>query len=252
VIEFGSSGPLAAAYGVAVTATMLITTLLFFAAELAFFGANLAKLLHGGWIPLALGALLSTLMVTWKQGQKAILNRMRPPEAAFGIPIGEDVRAVERDPPPRIPHPAVCLVRYQGLVPPVLLLSREYNGALHEPLILLTVETAEVPRVPAAARAWVEALGAGFFRVVLVWGFMEEPDVPAGLAGLSVGGTTLDPGTIGYVLGRDVVVSTPAASGMSHRRERLSSSMRRNEGRATLYFRIPPARAVEIGVQIEI
>ena len=275
VVEFGSSSRLAAAYGVAVTATMLITTLLFFellvharglsapmafaaiavflVAELAFFGANLTKVIHGGWIPLALGAALYTLMVTWKRGQRVIFDRLRSNATGLlAVPIEDHVRTVERENPPRIHHPAVYLERYQDLVPPALLLNWQHNQALHEPVILLTVDTAEVPRVPAAGRARVEALGAGFYRVVLHWGFMEEPDVPAGLRGLKLGETVLDPERISYFLGRETVISTPAASGMARWRERLFSWMRRNEGRATSFFRIPPSRAVEVGIQVEI
>ncbi|MGE5344376.1 MAG: potassium transporter Kup [Acidithiobacillales bacterium] len=275
VVEFGTSSRLAAAYGVAVTATMLITTLLFFellvhawglsapkafaaivvflAAELAFFGANLAKILHGGWIPLALGAFLYILMVTWKHGQHVIVDRLRKrKDGTPAVPIEQLVRAVERENPPRIPHPAVYLERFQDLVPPALLLNREHNGALHDPVILLTVDTAEIPRVPAGERARVEPLGADFYRVVLHWGFMEEPDVPAGLRGLKLGQTALDPDRISYFLGRETVISTPATSGMARWRERLFSWMRRNEGRATAFFRIPPSRAVEIGIQVEI
>jgi len=275
VVDFGSSSRLAAAYGVAVTATMLITTLLFFellvhargfsapkafvaiavflAAELAFFGANLAKILHGGWIPLALGGVLYTLMITWKRGQHVLVDRLRSNKTGMlAVPIEEHVRTVARENPPRIPHPAVYLERYQDLVPPALLLNWQHNRALHEPVILLTVDTAEVPRVPAAGRARVEPLGAGFYRVVLHWGFMEEPNVPAGLRGLKLGDTVLDPDRISYFLGRETVISTPAASGMARWRERLFSWMRRNEGRATHFFRIPPSRAVEVGIQVEI
>ncbi|HQR68009.1 MAG TPA: KUP/HAK/KT family potassium transporter, partial [Thermoanaerobaculia bacterium] len=243
VLVFGSSSRLAAAYGVAVTATMLLTTLLFFVLldrawnigtgkaaaicggflliELAFFGANVAKLFHGGWIPLILGWFLYTLMVTWKQGRRIVVENLRKAFAGLTVPIAEYVRRIEAGTPPRIPHPAVYLERYQDLVPPSLYLNWQHNRALHDPVILLTVETADVPRVSRADRTRIEALGAGFYRVVLTWGFMEEPDVPAGLRGLRLGETDLDPERISYFLGRAAIISVPAASGMARWRERL-------------------------------
>ncbi len=274
VVDFGSSSRLAAAYGVAVTATMLITTLLFFellvhswglsvpkalaaiavflAAELAFFGANIAKIPHGGWIPLVLGAFLYTLMMTWKQGTRVVGERLRSKAVGLAIPVEAYVYRIEKERPPRISHPAVYLERHQDLVPVPLLLNRQHNEALHEPVILLSVETAEVPRVAARERAHVEPLGAGFYRVILRWGFMEEPNVPAGLKDVQLEGRSLDPNTVSYFLGRESIISTRLPSGMARWRERLFSWMRRNEGRATTFFQIPSSRAVEIGIQVEV
>jgi KUP system potassium uptake protein len=273
VVAFGSSSRLAGAYGVAVTATMLLTTLLFtvllragwqvarwkiavFAAvfltvEGAFFGANLAKVAHGGWIPLVLGAGIFTLMTTWKRGQRVLVEALRA-NPAFARPVEESIRTVAREKPPRIDHPAVYMERFQDLVPPALVLNWEHNRALHDPVLLLTVETAEVPRVPPSERRHVEDLGEGFYRVLLRWGFMEDPDVPAGLTGLVLAGKPLDPETISYVLGKDAIISTEKESGMVRWRERLFSWMRRNEARAAAFYRIPPARAIEFGIQVEI
>jgi KUP system potassium uptake protein len=274
VVDFGSSSRLAAAYGVAVTSTMLLTTLLlsvllvtgwkvarwkaallvgtFLVAELAFFGANLVKLGHGGWIPLFLGAGVYTLMVTWKKGQRIVLERLRSRGVSLAAPVEEYVSQVEIENPPRFPRTAVFLVRFPDIVPPSLILNRRHNGILHERIVLLTVETAEVPRLPRARRAQVEPLGAGFFRVRLAWGFMEEPDIPAALAEVSLDGAPLHPGETSYFLGRDSVISTTRASGMARWRERLFSWMRRNERPAAAYFRIPHDRAVEIGIVVEI
>ena len=116
----------------------------------------------------------------------------------------------------------------------------------------MTVETAEVPRLPRARRAQVEPLGAGFFRVRLAWGFMEEPDIPAALAEVSLDGFRLHPAETSYFLGRESVLSAPRSSGMARWRERLFSWMRRNERPASAYFRIPPDRAVEVGILVEI
>ncbi|MEO8055111.1 MAG: KUP/HAK/KT family potassium transporter [Acidobacteriota bacterium] len=274
VVDFGSSSRLAAAYGVAVTTTMLLTTLLFsvllavgwkvapwkiavFAVvfltiEGAFLGANLVKVTHGGWIPLALGAGLYTLMVTWKQGQLIVVGALRRKSGDFAVPIEDHIRRIEREGPKRLAHPAVYMERFQDLVPPSLVLNWQHNRVLHDPVLLLTVETADVPRVPKSERARVEDLGAGFYRILLRWGFMEEPDVPAGLGGLVLGGKLLDVDAISYFLGKDVIISTARKSSMARWRERLFSWMRRNEGRATAFYKIPPARAVEFGIQLEI
>lgn len=274
VADFGSSSRLAAAYGVAVTTTMLLTTLLFsvllaagwkvapwkigvfaivyITIEGAFLGANLVKVTHGGWIPLALGAGIYTLMVTWKQGQHVIVGALRRKSADLAVPIEDYIRRIERDKPPRLPQPAAYMERFQDLVPPALFLNWQHNRALHDPVLLLTIETADVPRVPASSRARVEDLGAGFYRILLRWGFMEEPDVPAGLKGLILGGRPLDPDAVSYFLGKDIIISTARKSGMARWRERLFSWMRRNEGRATAFYKIPPDRAVEFGIQVEI
>ncbi len=274
VVDFGSSHRLAAAYGVAVTSTMLLTSLLlsvllvagwkvapwkaallvgtFLVIELAFFGANLVKLGHGGWIPLVLGAGVYTLLVTWKQGQRIVLERLRSRGVGLAPPAEEYVRQVEREAPPRFPRTAVYLERFPDLVPPSLLLNRRHNGTLHARVVLLAVETAEVPRLPRARRARVQTLGGGFFRVALCWGFMEEPDVPAALADVLLDGSPIDPLETSYFLGRDSVISVARASGMARWRERLYAWMRRNERPAAVYFGIPPERAVEIGVVVEI
>lgn len=274
VADFGSSSRLAAAYGVAVTTTMLLTTLLFsvllatgwkvapwkiavFAGvfltiESAFLGANLVKVTHGGWIPLALGAGIYTLMVTWKHGQLIVVGALRRKSTDLSVSIEEYIRGIEREKPARLAHPAVYMQRFQDLVPPALVQNWQHNRALHDPVILLTVETADVPRVPQSSRAHVEDLGSGFYRILLRWGFMEEPDVPAGLEGLVLGGRPLHPDTISYVLGKDIIISTARKSGMARWRERLFSWMRRNEGGATAFYRIPPARAVEFGIVLEI
>ncbi|HKD17985.1 MAG TPA: KUP/HAK/KT family potassium transporter, partial [Thermoanaerobaculia bacterium] len=229
VVAFGSSSRLAGAYGVAVTATMLLTTLLFtvllagrgrtplwkvvlFAAvfltiEGNFLGANLVKIGHGGWIPIVLGAGIYTLMATWKQGLHILVEAHRE-NAELRKPIEEHIAVFRERRPERIDHPAVYMDRFPDLMPPALYLNWVHNRALHDPILLLTVETANVPRVPPEERRHVEALGEGVFRVRLRWGFMEEPDVPEGLRGLVLEAKEVDPLSVSYFLGRDSIIST--------------------------------------------
>jgi KUP system potassium uptake protein len=273
VVSFGSSSHLAGAYGVAVTATMLITTLLFivllagrgktawwkivlFAVvyltiEGAFLGANLAKIGHGGWIPILLGAGIYTLMATWKQGLRILVEAYRQ-SPDLEKPIGDYIVAASARGPQRIGHPAAYLERFPGLVPPALDLNWIHNRALHDPILFLNVETANVPRISPEERRHVQALGEGVFRITLQWGFMEEPDVPEGLRGLVLDGKEIDPLSISYFLGRDAIISTEKPSAIARWRERLFSWMRRNEARATTFYKIPPSRAIEFGIQVEI
>jgi KUP system potassium uptake protein len=273
VVSFGSSSRLAGAYGVAVTATMLITTLLFtvllvgrrsalwrivlftvvfLTIEGGFLGANLAKIGHGGWIPILLGAGIYTLMATWKQGLRILFEAHRQSSEEIRKPIEEHIAAARLNRPQRIDHPAVYLERFPGIVPPSLYLNWVHNRALHDPILLLTVETADVPRVPPEERRRVQALGEGVFRITLRWGFMEEPDVPEGLRGLVLDGKEIDPLSVSYILGRDSIISTEKPSAIARWRERLFSWMRRNEARATAFYKIPPSRAIEFGIQVEI
>ena len=273
VVTFGSSSRLAGAYGVAVTATMLLTTILFtvllmgrgaaawkivlfavvyLAIEGAFLGANLVKLGHGGWIPILLAAGIYSLMATWKQGQRVLVAALRRTWGDLSKPIDEHIRDIRTNQPARIDHPAAYLDRFRDLVPPALYLNWMHNRALHNPILLLTVETADVPRVSEKERRSVEALGEGVFRILLRWGFMEEPDVPEGLRGLVLDGKELDPLAVSYILGRDALIATDRPSGMARWRERLFAWMRRNEARATAFYRIPPSRAIEFGIQVEI
>jgi KUP system potassium uptake protein len=273
VVSFGSSSRLAGAYGVAVTATMLLTTLLFtvllagrhaawwkivlFAAvyltiEGAFLGANLAKIGHGGWIPILLGAGVYTLMATWKQGLRILVQAYRESSEELRKPIEEHIRAARLQRPQRIDHPAVYMERFPDLVPPALYLNWVHNRALHDPILLLTVETADVPRVRREERRHVQPLGEGVYRIILRWGFMEDPDVPEGLRGLVLDGKEVDPLSVSYILGRDSIISTEKPSAIARWRERLFAWMRRNEARASAFYKIPPSRAIDFGIQVEI
>ncbi len=269
VIGFGSSSALAAAYGVAVATTMVITTVLiyvvmrerwkwatplaisvaggFLIVDLAYFGANLFKIPDGGWFPLVIGLAIFTLMTTWKKGRQLLLARLRSDE----LPIDRFVVSVSKTNPIRVPGTAVYMFSQVGSTPPALLANLRHNEVLHERVVVLSVATADVPRVHGAQRAEVEDLGEGFFQVLLRYGFMEEPDVPVALTSITRSGFGVDPDETVYVLGRETVLATDLP-GMVIWREKLFALMARNAMNAARYFRLPTDRTLEIGVNVEI
>ncbi|MEO6325433.1 MAG: potassium transporter Kup [Thermoanaerobaculia bacterium] len=269
VLGFRTSSNLAAAYGIAVTATMVITTvLLYFVArrcwhwrrlptlaltvpfviiDLGFFGANAVKIPHGGWFALAVALLVFTLMTTWHRGRKLLnlrVGRATPP-------IGRFLADVKARPPHRVAGTAVFLTRLPSVTPVALIRNLEHNKVLHESVILLTIDTEEVPRVDEKHRATVEPVGPGIQRVIARYGFMEEPNVPALLRDLETSGQ-LQPASdaISYFLSQETVLPT-RLPGMALWRERLFARMQRNARSATLFFQLPPNRVVEFGTQIE-
>jgi KUP system potassium uptake protein len=269
VLGFGSSSALAAAYGIAVTSTMVITTLLaylvarrswgvrrsvagslaafFLTIELGFFGANVIKIPHGGWFPLVIGAALYLLLSTWKKGRALLASRLR--ERLY--PFDRFMQDITRRPPHRVPGTAVFMTSNLIGTPPTLLHNLEHNQVLHERVVLLTVVTSDAPHVEDDDRLSVETLGQGFYRVTLRYGFMEEPDVPTALALGGQRGLPLDAATMTFFLGVETLLSTER-EGMARWRERLFAVMSRNAVRATSFFRIPPERVVELGMQIEL
>jgi KUP system potassium uptake protein len=269
VIGFGSSTALAAAYGIAVTLTMVITAVLlqviaterwrwppavaytvtgiFLTIDLAFFGANALKIAHGGWLPLVIGWLLFTLMTTWKTGRQLVAARL----TARAIPLEEFLAEVERARPARVPGTAVFMTAQPRGTPPALAHNLRYNKVLHEHVVTLMVTTPPVPHVAQDQRVVVKPLGQGVFDVVVRYGFMEDPNVPEALARAKEHGLELDEGDITYFLGRETLIATRTA-GMAMWREKLFVLMARNAVRATTFFRLPPERVVELGVQVEI
>ncbi len=268
VIGFGSSSALAAAYGIAVTMTMVITTLLlhvvaterwkwptplavavtglFLSFDLAFFGANALKIMQGGWLPLAIGLAIFTLMTTWKTGRKIMAERL----TARAIPFETFMEGVIRSAPLRVPGSAVFMTAQPGGTPPALAHNLRYNKVLHEQVVVLVVHTAPVPHVADERRCDVHTLGQGLYRVVLRYGFMEDPNVPEGLELARAGGLNIDHSDLTYFLGRETILVT-ARRGMAMWRERLFVLMTRNSVRATAFFRLPAERVVELGVQVE-
>lgn len=269
VLAFKSSSALGAAYGIAVTGTMSITTLLFaviartqwnwplwrvvglalffFAFDFAFLGANALKIANGGWVPLAIGVTLATLMMTWKRGRELLQGLMR--EAS--MPLELLLTELERGPPPRVPGTAVFLTPENEGAPLVLLHHLKHNKALHEQVVLLSVLSAEVPSVPEEQRVVVKRLGQGFFRVSASYGFMETPNVPEVLSLCRKHGLRTKTMETSYFLGRERVLATGKAK-MARWRKTLFIIMTRNAQSATQYFGLPPNRVVELGAQIQL
>src|SRR5882762_7643319 len=269
VIGFGSSSALAAAYGIAVTMTMVITALLlhviaverwkwpqplalaitfvFLTIDLTFFGANLLKLFQGGWLPILIGACIFTVMTTWKTGRRVVAERL----VARAIPIEHFLAAITAAPPIRVPGTAVFMTAQPRGIPPALAHNLRHNKILHEHVVVLTVNTAPVPHVADDERITVDSLGFGIFSVRLVYGFMEDPHVPNALHAAGALGLDIDLTDITYFLGRETILVT-GRRGMARWREKLFVVMTRNAVRATAFFRLPPERVVELGVQVEI
>jgi KUP system potassium uptake protein len=269
VVGFGSSTALAAAYGIAVTLTMVITAVLlqvvaterwgwppivasavtgvFLTVDLAFFGANALKIAHGGWLPLVIGGLLFTLMTTWKTGRQLVAARL----TARAVPIEQFLTTVDAMRPARVPGTAVFMTAQPRGTPPALAHNLRYNKVLHEHVVTLMVTTQPVPHVPADKQVSVRSLGHGVYDVAVRYGFMEDPNVPEALALARTQGLELDEDDVTYFLGRETLIVTKAP-GMTTWRERLFVLMARNAVRATTFFRLPPERVVELGVQVEI
>jgi len=267
-VGFRSSGALAAAYGIAVTGTMIITTillcvvaierwkwpraavlavaLLFLAIDLSLFGANLLKIFQGGWLPLVIGALLFTLMTTWKTGRRLVADRL----TARAFPLEDFMTAVSSQPPTRVTGTAVFMTAQPRGTPPALAHNLRYNKILHEHVVVLTVTTTHTPYVPPDQQVQVQAFGLGLYNVRVQYGFMQDPDVPSALLAARDLGVELDLDDLTYFLGRETIIVT-RRPGMAVWREQLFVVMARNAVRATAFFHLPPERVVELGVQVE-
>lgn len=269
VLGFRSSSSLASAYGVAVTMTMLITTLLFyrvardswkwsvrramavcvplFVVDIAFFSANVVKVFSGGWFPLMIGLILVTLMTTWRRGRQLVAERIhrgeRPIEAVIHEAVVDDAA--------RVPGVAVYMFKDAGAAPPALVANLEHNHALHRLALMVSVDTADVPRVPDEQRLTARKVGPGIQRVDLKFGFLDEPNVPAALRLLDVPGQSFDPDHATYFIGRETVTATKVP-GMYPARERLFVAMNRSAGSASRFFSLPPDRVFEVGTLVEI
>jgi len=270
VIGFKSSDNLAAAYGIAVTTTMVITTVLasvvmikvwnwrkrwvaliisaFMAVDLAFFGANLLKVADGGWLPLSLGALLFFLLLTWHQGRQIVKERT----AADGIPLMPFLQGLLLHPPHRVSGTAIYLTGSETLVPVGLLHNLKHNKVLHERTFFLTFVTRDVPYIADSERIHIEDIGGGLFLVRATYGFNETPDVMHVLKMLETQhDMVFELMDTSFFLARETVVPTQMP-GMSVWRERLFAWMHQNAAKPTDFFSIPANRVVELGTKIEI
>lgn len=266
---FKSSSNLAAAYGIAVTLDMLITTVLtffvirygwryplalclaatgwFFVVDLAFFSSNLLKLFAGGWFPLVIGGVVFMLMMTWKQG-RALMAQAQHAEA---LDLDSFLDAVFMDPPTRVAGTAIFLTAETGTVPNALLHNLKHNKVLHSQNLFVTVRSHEVPWIGLDKRLEVKALGHDCWEVVIHYGFKNDPDVPKALAALRGRGCELEPMLTSYFLSRDLVVPT-LGSGMAPWREKLFAQMHHNAGAAAEFLNLPNNSVIELGSKLEI
>ncbi|MFM9927914.1 potassium transporter Kup [Variovorax sp. H27-G14] len=269
VVMFRSSSSLAAAYGIAVTTDMLITTVLtffviryawklplvlcigatavFFFVDFMFFASNLLKLFEGGWFPLMIGGFVFTLMITWKEGRRL----MGEAQHADAIDLKSFLGSVFVSPPVRVEGTAVFLTAEPGTVPNALLHNLKHNKVLHEQNMFVTVRNHEVPWIPMDKRIEIEALGHHCWQIIVHYGFKNDIDLPRALDNARLRGCQLEPMTTSYFLSRDVVIPT-LGSGMAPWREKLFAQMHHNASGAAAFLGLPNNAVVELGSKIEI
>jgi KUP system potassium uptake protein len=269
VIGFGSSSNLAAAYGIAVTLTMLTTTILtffvirfqwkynlllcwaatgcFLFVDATFFAANTLKIAHGGWFPLTLGALMITVLLTWHRGRELVFDNLR----RHFLPLNDFLRSLFTEPPERVAGTAVFFRAEGDGVPHALLHNLLHNKVIHERIIFLTVVHLEIPTVALAERTKVEPLGHNCFQINILCGFKDETDIPTMLAQCKELEQPFEIMETSFFVARHTVVPT-IGSGMVPWRENLFAYMSRNARDAADYYQVPPNRVIELGAQIEI
>jgi KUP system potassium uptake protein len=284
VLAFRTSDALASTYGVAVTGTMLITTILFavvqyriwhwplwgvvsltsvfLTVDVAFFGANMVKFAEGGWFPLAAAAVIYLLMSTWRRGRQLVTTIL----TETSLPLDLFIPDIARRKPPRVPGVAVFMTSIPNVAPPVLLHHLKHNKMLHEKVLLMTLSSQEIPQVADGDRVTAEAKGSGLFQVHARYGFMESPNVPAILEAIAI--RLHEPGEpppslklndITFYLGRETLIVPPRQPGaerlpgsMPAWRAELFAVMSRNAISAANFFGLPPNRVVELGAQIQV
>jgi KUP system potassium uptake protein len=269
VVGFGSSTRLASAYGVAVMGTMLVTTFLtffvirygwgyplwlcllatgfFMVIDTTLFAAALLKIHEGGWFPLALGAVVFVIMVTWRRGREILTERLRQDS----VPLEPFLKSLLKDPPQRVPGTAVFLTATPDSTPHALLHSLKHFQTLHERVVFLTIEFREVPWVPFEERVICEKMRANCWRVRVRYGFMNRADVSRALEHCGALGLEVDAMQTSYFVSRQRVVPAPGPGGMAFWRERLFATMARNAGNVTDYFNIPANQVVELGARVQ-
>ncbi len=269
VIGFGSSGNLAAAYGIAVTGDMVITTLLasvvfreiwgwsklktallvglFLIIDLAFFGANILKIPDGGWVPLLIGAAIFVLMLTWKNGRYMLYKHLKS-EAMDLTPF---IEALGSHPPTRVPGMAIFMTPNPEGVPHAMLHNLKHNKVLHEKVVILTVRFSDYPHTNTAERVSVEALPYEFYRVIINYGFKDEPDLPRDLELCNKYGLIFDAMGTSFFIGKEILIASEK-SGMAYWRKKIFIGMFRSAETITNQFKLPPNRVVELGSQVKI
>ena len=270
VLGFRTSSNLAAAYGVAITTTMLITTILFYVVarrrwhwpaaaalpvaaffimiDLAFFGANMLKIAHGGWFPLLVSAAILFLMLTWRKGRRVLRSRL----GEMCIPLDAFLSELKSQNIRRVPGTAVYMSGNRYGTPLALLHNLKHNKVLHEEVVLLTVRTEEVPYLTNPRdRVALENLHEGFWRAQIHFGFMEKPNVPVALERVKQAGLRFDPMRTTYFIGRETILAT-RKRGLSSWRGSFFAWMTRNAGDVTSYFCLPPNGVVELGARVEV
>jgi KUP system potassium uptake protein len=269
VVGFGSSSNLASAYGVAVTGMMAIDTILAFVVvttlwnwskwiaaplaigflfiDLSFFTANTVKLVHGGWFPIAVAVVLFTLFTTWYRGRQ-VLNRQLAPGA---IGVEPFLASITQHPPTRVAGTAVFLTNATEGVPHALLHNLNHNKVLHERVVLLTVRTVDIPHVPSKERIEVTPLSGDFYRIIVNYGFKDDPDVPAALELAKAHGLEFKIMETSFFVSRQTLVPKMGKD-MALWREKIFAVMARNASSATGFFNIPANRVVELGTRVEL
>ena len=269
VLGFRTSSNIAGAYGVALSTLMVITTLMFYvmsrevwgwsfpraalvsglflAIDGAFLAAKSLKIPHGGWVPLAIGAVVFVLMMTWKRGREILSKRLQEKS----VPLNLLMADLAADPPLRVPGTAVFMSGNPGGTPPALMHNLAHNKVLHEKVVFLTVTTEEVPHVPASERVTVKHRGKGFVSVTARYGFMQDPSILEIIERCSEKRVVIQLEGTTFFLGREDLVSTERP-GMARWRERLFVIMSRNALRATAFFQIPSTQVFEVGAQVEL
>jgi len=269
VLNFRSASNLAAAYGIAVTSTMVITTVLFstlarerwkwslgavvafqaifLTIDLSFFGANATKIIQGGWVPVVIAGAIYIIMTTWKRGRAILAERLTQRTMPTDLFLAE----VGRHPERRVAGTAIFMTGSAQGVPPALMHNLKHNKVIHEQVILLTVVTREVPHVAQSERIEMEPLQSGFYRVIAFYGFMDEPRMAEIMTAIRARGILVQPLTATFFLGRDTIIVTDRP-GLPRWRKRLFAILQRNALSATAFFGIPYNQVVELGAQIEL
>jgi KUP system potassium uptake protein len=270
VVAFGSSTRLASAYGVAVMGTMLVTTFLtffvvryswrwplwlsllaigfFMVIDLTLFASAMLKINDGGWFPLAVGAVLFIVMVTWRRGRQLVGERLQKDS----VPLAPFIKSLVRETPQRAPGTGVFLTATPDSTPQALLHTLKHFQALHERIVFLTVEVREVAWVPFAERIACERLVENCWLVRVRYGFMNRLDVTRALQQCAAFGLELDPAQTSYFVSRQRVLPSVGRGGMALWRERLFAAMARNAANVTDYFNIPSNRVVELGLRLQL